>query len=156
MKKDRKINIKAIMLGFITSFIGATITVVIASFIYFIIYDLTHTHIGPPLTFEQRQIAGAYAAQKPDVTLIIIIIILFCFNLLGGWITGKIAKNSEIINSAIMGFIFLLISAIQIGPDYSPLWRDLSELIPIIPGAILGGYIAYKKRKTSNNSLQMT
>jgi hypothetical protein len=62
---------------------------------------------------------------------------------LGGFVTGKIAKSHEILNSAFLGVIVVIFGILFW--NRFPLWFNLFGLFFTVPIAMLGGKVSIKK-----------
>ncbi|MNY82670.1 hypothetical protein D3C86_2249180 [compost metagenome] len=63
------------------------------------------------------------------------------------------AKRAELFNAAIIGVIGAGIGFDSLlTDDIIPLWYELIGLVAIVPVALLGGYVALKKKKKAVSS----
>ena len=140
--KQKKISIKGIILGCLVDWaisLGAGLAIGIVTAIVSIIRN------GIP---ENPEIFAKNIMTPTIYGLALVVGSLGTF--IGGFVTGKIAKRSELLNAGLMGLLSLL-SAIPF--MNGPLVYDAVGYGLTIPLAIMGGYLALKKN-TSNNRLQ--
>lgn len=97
-------------------------------------------------------------SQEQDVNLIygnvalmsFLLIVGLFWTFLGSYLTAKVAKRAEYFNAAIIGVIGAGIGFDSIlTNDVIPLWYEWIGFIAIVPIALLGGYVALKRKKTA-------
>lgn len=82
------------------------------------------------------------------------LLLMFCgllFTVLGGFVTARFAGRDFCWHAVIMGALTLTMGALQshfgqTGPDPSPFWMSALGYVVTIPGAVLGGYLAFVTR----------
>lgn len=125
-----KLNVKAIIWGFIADIGASTIFAFVFGIIAGVLYALNGGSAG--------NFRVDYYANIPSM-LISLIIGLLCTTV-GGYVAGKIAKRYEVLNSLAVGVLGLVIGVLF---AFSlPLWYNLLGFILVIPSAYLGGVIA--------------
>ena len=129
-----KIKIKAIFLGALVDFGGS---IIIGSLLIGIGFAIYYAKQGVPMGEIESKM---YSDTLPLVTSIIV---GYIFTFLGGFVTGKIAKSHEILNSAFLGFIVVIFGI----PFWNrfPIWFNLFGLFFTVPIAMLGGKVSIKK-----------
>ncbi|MGZ3661190.1 MAG: TIGR04086 family membrane protein [Bdellovibrionota bacterium] len=73
----------------------------------------------------------------------------FLFTFLGGFVAGKVAKKSELLNGAASSIVcFLLSFAISLGHESpTPSWYNWTCYFLTLPVAVLGGYFAFRHNR---------
>ncbi len=97
------------------------------------------------LTLTSDSAFGMIAVPDGDDrrTLVLVCAILAHFASIGfaGWLTGVLARQSEVAHAGVMGLVRLLISlaiAVEIHGD-APTWWIVTRLLLVVPAAMLGG-----------------
>lgn len=134
MSKKTGIEIKAIVLGFLTDLGGS----LVVGFAYGVILGITMVLKGIPQEDIATQLQG-------PVVLIPGLIIGFGFTLLGGYVAGRIAKYSEILHGGIVGGIGILLGLLLCGS--LPLWYNIISFAGVVPVGMAGGYFAKPKNE---------
>jgi len=80
------------------------------------------------------------------------------YSVLGGYVTGWIARRSEVKHAFVLGLLQLamgLVATIQMW-DTAPAWWHVTFLVLLVPANMLGGYLrAGRKRQPSTARLRM-
>lgn len=134
-----KIYIKAVFWGFLVDIIGS----LVIGFIIVIIAGNLYVAKGKNMDgFEQ------YFSSNLPIMLISLLVGLI-FVILGGFISGTIAKQNELFNASLVGVIGILFGLLICWS--LPLWYNIASFLLTIPCAYIGGLIA-KKIKMSKES----
>jgi len=127
----KNISIKGILLGLVTlvllDSIGAfALTMAFAG-------DLTET---------------AVTELNTDTTFLILRSLVGVFSLIfGGFITAKVARHAVYINSGIVGVLSLMLTVLAYDASL-PLWFNLFGFLFLMPAALTGGFIVYRKNES--------
>lgn len=132
------IRIKAIVLGVLAD-IGVSLVVGIA-------YGIGLTVCLFIKGIRPEEI-GAHLSGS--VILIPSLLIGFGATLLGGFVAGRVAKQSEILHGAIVGALGIPLCFIDVGGF--PLWFTIVSCVGLAPAGMAGGYLARKKRLRMND-----
>ena len=154
MEKEKKISIKAIVVGLITDIGGSLITGIIVGIIFGVIISASQVKQGvPPAELRNVDYEGILRANPVFYPLSVMVALGFTF--LGGWVTGRIAKTKEILNATIMGLLSLVIGLLFLeSMKADPLWYKLVAYGLTVPAAMVGGYVAANIRAKSESSAQ--
>ncbi len=148
MNNSRKINLKAILIGFFVDIGGTTL----ASFVYALIMGIILAVQGvPPTEIEAKM------AQGPAVYLSSLVI-GFVFTFLGGYVAGRIAKTAEVLHGGMVGVIGVLLGLALYTPlNFSayPVGFTMVGFALAIPLALLGGYVAKSKNEEGKAELHL-
>jgi hypothetical protein len=118
------ISIKGIVLG--------TIAVIVIDFVGAI--------VSIPL-FAENMSREALKAVKTDTNFLLFALVCGTLStVVGGYIAARLAKGATYLNSGMFGVIGIVIGLL-VGGEY-PLWFSVLAYIPILPSALLGGYLA--------------
>ncbi|WNR42539.1 hypothetical protein [Paenibacillus roseipurpureus] len=133
-KSVRKFHFLAVVLGIAVDNIGTLISSGLIGSLYF--------SMRPEL---EQDVSAIYS----NVALMLFLLIVGLFwTFLGSYLTAKVAKRAELFNAAIIGVIGAGIGFDSIlTNDVIPVWYEWVGFIAIIPVALLGGYLALKKKK---------
>jgi MFS family permease len=130
MNSEKKLNIKAIIIGLLLDTIGSFIAGFIISFAAGIILASKGVN--------QDQLTQEMLNSKAFMN--ILIFVGFTFTFLGGYVTAYIAEADELKHALIMGIFSLMISLLfTVGQTTEPGWFIISLFV--IPFAVLGGYL---------------
>ncbi len=135
--KQKRVSIKGILLGFLIDVgvsIGGTIVIAIVLMI----------QNGIPENPESIMTPCTYGLS---------LVVAFLGTTLGGFVTGKIAKKSEVFNASLMGLLSVLTAIPFMN---GPLLYDVAGYGLTIPFAILGGYLAIKKNTSNQRTHSIT
>jgi len=127
-----KIKIKAIALGFLVDTAG--------SFFLGII-------LGIILTINQVK----QEIYSQDIYyLILSLIIGFGFTCLGGYVAGRISKDSQVLHGGVVGGLGLIWGVIlyYFFPSPIPIWFHVISYTGLVPVGMLGGDLASKQLRT--------
>lgn len=135
-KSVRKFHFLAVVLGIAVDNIGTLLSSALIGSLYF---------GNDPV--QDQDVSAIYT----NVALMILFLVVGLFwTFLGSYLTAKVAKRAEFFNAAIIGVIGAGIGFDSIlTDDVIPLWYELIGLVAIIPVALLGGFLALKRKKTS-------
>lgn len=132
-----KLNIKAIVLGWIVDFagsfvMGGLIGIVIAA-------SLVSSGVRPEQIAER-------ITESPLMALGLVSGVLM--STLGGWVAASIARRDEVVHGAVTGLLsvamyWLVIRSLS--GAASSAWYDLVATVLAIPCATLGGYLRGRK-----------
>lgn len=131
--EDKRISVKALVLGIVTDLVGSLIAGVIVGVVAAIaLHGGAHKEI---------------AARLRELPFLISSLILgFGFTALGGFVAGRVAKRSEMLHGGIVGGVQLLIGILIASPSF-PAWYLIVSLAGVIPAGMLGGKIAHATRR---------
>jgi putative membrane protein (TIGR04086 family) len=118
-----RIKVKAIVLGFLVDTLGS----LLCALTLFIFWP-------------------AHAFVENSHVLIVDLIVGFGFTCLGGYVAGRICKESQILHGGIVGVLGLILGVI-LYPDFSG-WFDVIGALGMVPVGMLGGY--FSKIKPTN------
>ncbi len=141
MNDERKLNIKAIIIGWLVDTVG--------SFIAGIFIGITAGIILVTKGISPEQIAEELSSSKAFQNFSLFV--GFSFTFLGGYIAALIAKADEIKHALIVGVLSLITSVLffSITQTTEPNWQLISLFV--IPFALLGGYLRkITKKKPSD------
>ena len=133
MGDNRRVNIKALVLGVLTDFGGSLLVGAVSGAI-----------VGIILSFKGTPQNEMDAYLNGPIVLIAVVVIGWGFTILGGFIAGRVAKRREILHGGIVGFIGILLCLLFWAS--TPLSLNVISLICIVPCGMFGGHIA----KSSN------
>lgn len=135
-----KISFKGVLLGILTTFLLDTI----CGGILFTITNMDK------FTSQMSDKDLSEAFEIDNVFFFWSVIIGTLTTILGGYVSASIAKKSAYINSGIIGFIGIIIGITSLVFDEpNPLWFDIIGFITVVPAALLGGYFAIKRNKST-------
>jgi hypothetical protein len=127
---SKRVSVKAIALGFLAGFAaGAIYSVVVGLFLVAIGRE------GLDPIFFIISLVGAFGS---------------CF--VAGWVAAHLATGTEIENSAVVGAVIVLASAVAYVPldmGQYPVWYNVLAFLLAIPFSVLGG-IARRNRASRN------
>lgn len=108
----------------------------------------------PGARVDPQQLAAQMQSILSSPALLISgLIVSTLFAIIGGFVTGRMAKHSEVRHAGIMGAISFALTLLLSLPTLLspihifPIWATLMPLLLVIPMAILGGLLAEKMRK---------
>ncbi|KRE98287.1 hypothetical protein ASG89_04540 [Paenibacillus sp. Soil766] len=137
-KSVRKFHFLAVVLGIAIDNIGTMLSSGVIGSLYF---------ANSPM--EDQDVNAIYS--NAGLLLLFLVVGLF-WTFLGSYFTAKVAKRGELFNAAIIGVIGAGIGFDSIlTQDLIPLWYELIGLVAIVPVSLLGGYLALKRKKTSQS-----
>ena len=70
------------------------------------------------------------------------------FVALGGFVAGRLAKQSELLNAGVIGAVEAFMSVLFVA--LVPMWFTLLYVVTVVPSALCGGYLAYRLRRRSS------
>jgi MFS family permease len=131
MNDERKLNIKAIIIGWLVDTVGSFIAGIFIGIIAGII--MATKGISPDQMAEELSSSKAFY----NISLFV----GFSFTFLGGYIAALIAKADELKHALIVGILSLITSVLffSITQTTEPNWQLISLFV--IPFALLGGYL---------------
>jgi len=135
MIDNRRINIKALALGTLAD-IGGTLIVGIGG--------IALVAQGVP----QNQLATRVGSA---MFLGFLLIVGLGFTLLGGFVAGRVSKNSEVMHGGLVGLIGLLIGLFY-WESSPPLWYTITSLLGVVPFGMVGGRLSVVNRHRIDNS----
>lgn len=135
-KSVRKFHFLAVVLGIAVDNIGTLISSGLIGSLYF--------SLRPS---QEQDVSAIYS----NVALMLFMLIVGLFwTFLGSYLTARVAKRAELFNAAIIGVIGAGIGFDSIlSNDVIPLWYEWVGFVAIVPVALLGGYLAIKKKTSS-------
>ena len=83
-----------------------------------------------------------------DLTQLLGVTLGLCCTVLGGYVTGRVARQREYYHALLTGIVVLLIGEIMVStsPDGTPLATRIIGDILVIPAALLGAYFCKSAR----------
>ena len=87
--------------------------------------------------------------KQMDGYLLCSLVIGTLTTVLGGYATGRIAKQLPLINACAVGVIGIGLGIILGSPGESPWWFNTIGYLTNVPAAIVGGYLARRKNEGS-------
>ena len=129
MIENKKISIKAILIGFATDVIGSIAMGVIFGII-----------LGIVLAVRGVSPEKMAAQMEGPLVLIPSLVIGFLFTFIGGFVAGRIAKQAEVLNAGIVGGLGIFFGLLFC--MFNPLWYNVISFVGVIPIAIFGGSLA--------------
>jgi nitrate/nitrite transporter NarK len=139
MVNIKKISILAIVIGIIVDMVGT----MIASSIFTVIFVTTnHLDIHK---IKELNINNLYISLS--------MIIGFIFSILGGFIAARIAKQSKLMHSAVIGIACELLGVYTIlaGNSVLPTWYHVMAFIITIPVSMCGGLLAIELKQSKKD-----
>jgi len=137
VKNRRLINIKAIVVGFLSDFV--------ASHVFRILLLILATIIIAGKGYEGDDLEKMLLSVIKETPFrIFSFAAALGFTMLGGYIAGRLAGGGELFHAGAVGIIRIVLSLF-----FSPLhftWHNLLAFILILPAAIIGGNIAKERR----------
>ena len=130
----RGLKIKAILFGSLADILGTSLSGLILCFIYGVI------KISQGVSAENL---SKLDVQHDFLLQVSSLIIGSVCTLLGGYIAGRMAKQSEVLHGGIVGILSLVFASFFIFQN--PLWFNIIGFIVTIPLAMAGGHIAKNK-----------
>ena len=134
MAAGKGIRVKAVLLGVLTDIGGSVVVGIVIG----VVIGVVLAARGVP--------ANEIAARLHGVAVLIPSLVLgFGFTALGGYVAGRVAKQSEVLHGGIVGAIgipFGLLFAASL-----PLWYSIVSIVGVVPFGMLGGLFARQKRK---------
>jgi hypothetical protein len=131
-----KVSIKAVAAGFVLD-MGAT-------FLFFLVMFFVYYVFLSIMGYDYEFIEDLFFNAKP--MLVIFLMMGNFFTFLGGYLTGRIAKYSEVVHALVLGIIILTVTIIletAIDSDLEvPLWYTVIGYLIIVPSCFLGGYVS--------------
>ncbi|OCT12444.1 hypothetical protein A8709_31965 [Paenibacillus pectinilyticus] len=133
-KSVRKFHFIAVVLGLAVDNIGTLLSSGLIGSLFF-------------ANSTEQDVSAIYS----NAALMIFLLVLGLFwTFLGGFLTAKVAKRGELFNAAIIGVIGAGIGFDSIlTNDGVPLWYEWIGFVAIVPVALIGGYLALKRKKTT-------
>jgi hypothetical protein len=125
------IDIKAVILGFLTDTVA---TIAISTLLI-----TAMAAAGIPensIPERMRTVSGL---------LLSLIFGLGC-TVLGGYVAGRVAKRTEVVQGAVVGGVSLILGLL-LRESGQPLWYEIVGFVAIIPAGIAGGRIAAERHK---------
>ncbi|MEW9701960.1 hypothetical protein [Paenibacillus sp. SI8] len=134
----KRISILAVVIGIVVDMLGTMIT----SSIFTVIYVLTN-HLD---------IYNIKALYNNNLYISLCMIIGAIFSVLGGFVAARIAKQSKLMHSSIIGLAceLLGIYTILFGKSILPTWYHVIGFIITIPLTLYGGFLGIKVKKMKN------
>lgn len=129
MTNNRRINVKALVLGVLTDEGGSLV-----------IGSILGVIIGIILAAKGVQQNEIQTFLHGPFVLIAGLIIGFGFTVLGGFVAGRVSKSYQVLHGGIVGFISVFFGLLFW--TTLPLWYKIIPLITNIPFGMLGGRIA--------------
>jgi hypothetical protein len=126
-----KIKVRAIALGFLVDIVGSLLLGLILA----IIWVISKTNQGIP----SRELHN-YPFNQDPFFLTVSFIIGFGLTCLGGYVAGRISKESQVLHGGVVGGLGLIWEVIF----YSqvPILYNLTGFLGTVPVGMLGGYLA--------------
>ena len=129
MAETRQMSAKAIVLGFLTDFVVSTAVGLFLG----IVTTVSLMQRG----FSENEIRAASLEGNYGSTM------------LGGYVAGRVAQNAEVLHAGIVGFLQILIGAIDLYWSPTLLWYNIIFMLGVIPFAMFGGYTAMVRRQNN-------
>jgi putative membrane protein (TIGR04086 family) len=140
-----KINFKAVILGYLTALLIASLASLAVSLAFII---PQHTPDISPVELGQK-VAKSYSFQ------FIVLLITFGSFMLGGYLAAKIATTNEIINALTVGvlaFTIVIVWYYFSQSTITPFTKILYSYMPML-ASLLGGYISKRKKRLSPDKI---
>jgi putative membrane protein (TIGR04086 family) len=132
LEKIRGLKLKAVFWGVLTDTIG---TLSVATIL---VFAMAASGLpGDEITARMHGFSG----------IILMLIIGLGFTLVGGYVAGRTAGQSEILHGAIVAGIGLILSFF-FRETGLPLWYELVSFAAMVPVGMAGGYIAREGKAT--------
>ncbi|MCI0691234.1 hypothetical protein L0337_04405 [candidate division KSB1 bacterium] len=96
------------------------------------------------LDMADKEAMKAYVAALPIGALLFVLLAYVLGGLTGGWLAAKIARDSQIRLSLIVGGVLLLFGIINLVTIPHPLWFAVLSVLVFLPAAYLGGKLGAK------------
>jgi len=141
MTENKKISIKAVVLGCLTDLTGS----LALGIVYAVILGIGVAVKGlPPKEFA--------ALLQGPLVLGSGLIIGLGFTFLGGFVAGLVAQRSEVLHGGIVGAVGLVFTLVLLDSSY-PLWFNILGAAGVVPAGLAGGDLAKLRHEKQNNSL---
>ena len=129
-----KVKIKAIFLGFLVDAVGS----LVGGGVLVLVWAIMKVSQGIPLQELQN-----YPITSDYALLTLSIIFGFGFTLLGWYVAGRIAKESQVLHGGIVSTLSLILGII-FSPKFTT-WFNIIGFLGTVPVGMLGGYLAKQK-----------
>ncbi len=126
LKKIRGLKFKAILFGFLVDTIG---TMAVALVLLFAMAERG---------FSENEVA---IRMHGPSGLLLMLILGLGFTVVGGYVAGRTARQTEILNGAAVAGIGLVLGLFLREPGL-PLWYEAVSFAAMIPAGVAGGYLA--------------
>lgn len=133
MTENRRISIKALLLGALTD-IGGSLVV---GSVFGLLIGIVLAVLGVPQNRMDAHLQGL-------AVLIPSLVIGFGFTVLGGFVAGRVSKSYEVMHGGIVGCIGIVFGLFFWAS--LPLWYNIASLLGVVPCGMLGGRIAATTR----------
>lgn len=93
---------------------------------------------------------GANLAESPSMSVMLASLVFgFFVAIFGGWLTSLISKGKEVIHALVVAGIGTIIALGMLfsGSDPSPIWYQLSNIVVLTVGLIIGALWVAKGRR---------
>lgn len=126
---------------------GRAILSVLAGFATWTVLWLTQNAILGSVFSEHFDEEGFTTATH---VLLVVLLLSVVDSVVAGWVTGVVAREKEVARTVALGIVQLVVG---IGVQSSvwelmPLWYHLSFLVLLLPGNVVGGLWASKRRES--------
>lgn len=136
------VRIRPIVAGVIVDYVS---TAVLGT-LYLIVFSIKEGVENGDLSEE----AIKKLLASPEHLLILGIIGVLC-TVLGGYISGRLAKDVEVKHGTLVGLVSLVLVALQevmlVESSPVPQWYEVVGYLVTVPAAALGGYLAQRQRE---------
>ena len=137
MKISPSVNIKAILVGFVSDFVASTIFGVVLSLFMAIVLAMKG--------YKDAELEKSLISLLDGTTYrILSLIVGLGFTMMGGYVAGRIARSGEYFHSGAVGLLNVLFGLFFIGMYFT--WYSVIAFLLVLPAAIIGGDMARKRR----------
>ena len=133
MLRNLRVQPKAVILGFLVDFVGTFVVMAIIGGIAGFVYAMNDGDIS---AFEE-------SIYSNTLLMLFTVLLGSGFTVLGGYIAGRVARESLLFNASLVGVAGIAIGVFFWGD--APLWYDMTGFLLAVPAACLGGLIALKR-----------
>jgi hypothetical protein len=141
MSENRRISIKAILLGSLADLVSS----LVVSLGYIVI-------LAAVLMARGATRSELDAVPQRLILLGPILIIGWACSVLGGFVAGRVAKRSEVMHGGIVGLAGILVGLLVLLLGSRPvLWDTIASFVGTIPFAMLGGRLAATNREKARS-----
>jgi hypothetical protein len=133
-----KLNIKAILIGWITDLAGSFVTSILIGIV--ISVSLISGGTRPEQIAERM-------TNSPLMSIGLLLGLMM--STVGGWVAANVARRDEVAHGVATGLLSIVMYWLltrSLSGGTSPAWYDLAATLLTIPCAALGGYLSSRKR----------
>lgn len=147
MKIAPFVNIKAIIIGFVSDFVASTVFGITLSFFMAVILAMKG--------YKDAELESSLIKLLDGTTYrILSLIVGLGFTMMGGYLAGRIAKSGEYFHSGAVGLLNVLFGLFFIGMYFT--WYSIIAFLLVLPAAIMGGDMARKRRLSEDQNKTLT